>query len=80
MSDDRTIIERSQALNRYLTGSEATFDEMALGFAKQGLEERTAQLDALDAERPRSLRDAATALTLKRKLVGVHEALRKAGR
>ena len=85
--DDRDLIERSQSLTGKLYGAPASVDQIADKFALYGLKKRAAALESLDAELrddidsgSHSLRRRVQLMALRRKIGGVHEALRKAKR
>ncbi len=85
--DDRDFIERTQSANEKLNGTPMDIDEMAENFALYGLNKRAAMLESFDAELggeigsgSHSLRRHARLMTLRKKMGGVHEALRKAKR
>jgi hypothetical protein len=85
--DDRDFIERTGSVTEKLLGQRASADQMAENFALYGLEKRTATLEGLDAElrgeidsSPHTLRRRVQLMALRRKMGGVHDALRKAKR
>jgi len=85
--DDRDFIERTQSLTGKLYGEPATIEQIADQFALYGLKNRASTLEDLDAElrsdidsSPHNLRRRVQLMTLRRKMSGVHEALRKAKR
>ena len=86
--DDRDFIERAKSLTGKLYGKPASIDQMADDFALYGLKKRAAALeDWYDAELrgeigsgSHSLRRHAQLMALRKKMGGVHEALRKARR
>ncbi len=85
--DDRDFIERAESVTKKLYGEPASIDQIADNFALYGLEKRAATLENLDTELrgeigsgSHSLRRHARLMTLRQKMNGVHEALRKAKR
>jgi len=85
--DDRDFIERADAVNEKLNGKPMPIDQMAENFALFGLKQRAAALEGFDAELrgeidsgSHSLRRRVQLMALRRKMAGVHEALRKAKR
>ena len=85
--DDRDFIERAQSLTGKLYGKSATIEQIADQFALYGVKNRASALEDLDAElrgdidsSPHKLRRRVQLMTLRRKMGGVHEALRKARR
>jgi hypothetical protein len=85
--DDRDFIERAESVTGKLYGKPATIDQIADHFALYGLKKRTAALENFDAELrgeigsdSHSLRRHAQLMVLRRKMSGLHEALRKAKR
>ena len=88
MADDsRDFIERVESANEKLSGKPMPIDEMAESFALYGLTKRAAALESFDAELrgeigsgSHSLRRHAQLMALRKKMGGVHEALRKAKR
>ena len=88
MADDEPdFIERTAAANQKLNGMPMSIDEIADNFALYGVKKRASTLDDLDAElrsdidsSPHNLRRRVRLMTLRRKMGGVHEALRKARR
>jgi len=86
-NDDRDFIERTQSLTDKLYGKPATIDQIADQFALYGVKNRASALEDLDAELRsdvdsslHNLRRCVQLMTLRRKMGGVHEALRKAKR
>jgi hypothetical protein len=84
---DRDFIERAESLTNILYGRAATPEQMADNFALYGLKSRAAALENFDDElrgeidgSPHTLRRRAELLALRRRMSGVHEALRDAGR
>ncbi|MES2192906.1 MAG: hypothetical protein V4517_00700 [Pseudomonadota bacterium] len=88
MSDhDRDFIERSESLTEKLYGTPATTDQIADNFALYGVKKRADALEDLDSELrdeigsgSHSLRRRVQLMALRRKMGGVHAALRKARR
>jgi hypothetical protein len=88
MADDsRDFIERVESVNEKLNGKPMPLDDMAENFALYGLKKRAATLENFDAELrgeigsgSHSLRRHAQLMALRKKMGGVHEALRKAKR
>jgi hypothetical protein len=88
MSDhDRDFIERSESLTEKLYGTPATIDQIADNFALYGVKKRADALEDLDSELrdeigsgSHSLRRRVQLIALRRKMGGVHAALRKARR
>jgi hypothetical protein len=85
--DDRDIIERTQSVTEKLYGKSMAPDEMADRFALYGLKKRTAALENFDAELrgeidsgSHNLRRRVQLMALRKKMGGLHEALRKAKR
>jgi hypothetical protein len=85
--DDRDFIERAESVTKKLYGEPGSIDQIADNFALYGLEKRAATLENLDGDLrgeigsgSHSLRRHARLMTLRQKMAGVHEALRKAKR
>jgi hypothetical protein len=85
--DDRDFIERADSENERLNGKPMAIDQMAENFALFGLKKRAAALESFDAELrgeidsgSHSLRRRVQLMALRKKMGGVHEALRKARR
>jgi len=85
--DDRDFIERTQSLTGKLYGTPATIEQIADQFALYGVKNRASTLEDLDAElrsdidsSPHDMRRRVQLMTLRRKMGGVHEALRKVRR
>lgn len=85
--DDRDFIGRANSVAEKLHGEPMTTDEIANNFALFGLQKRTAALERFDSElrsevdsSPHSLRRRVQLMALRRKMGGVHEALRRARR
>lgn len=86
-NDDRDFIERAGSLTEKLYGKPAGIDQIADDFALYGVKKRAAALEDFDAElrgeidsSPDSLRRCVQLMKLRRKMGGVHEALRQAKR
>jgi hypothetical protein len=84
---DRDFIERANSVAEKIHGVSMTTEEIANGFALFGLQKRTAALEKFDTElrgevdsSPHSLRRRLQLMALRKKMGGVHEALRKARR
>ena len=84
---DADLIERSRSLAEKLDGRPMPGDELVDNFALYGLEKRAAAIENVDHElrgeigsSPHSLRRHVRLIALRRKMGGVHQALRKAGR
>lgn len=85
--DDRDFIERVNSVAEKLHGEPMSFDEISENLALYGLQKRTAVLERFDTElrgeidsSPHSLRRRVQLMALRKKMGGVHEALRKARR
>jgi hypothetical protein len=85
--DDRDFIERVESVTEKLNGKPMPIDEMAEKFALYGLKKRAAALEDFDAELrgeidsgSHSLRRRVQLMALRKKMGGVHKALRKAER
>jgi hypothetical protein len=85
--DDRDFIARAQSVTNKLSGEPASIDQIADKFALYGLKKRVAALENFDIELrgeigsgSHSLRRHAQLMALRKKMGGVHEALRKAKR
>jgi hypothetical protein len=85
--DDRDFIERASSVAEKLHGEPMTTEEIANNFALFGLQKRTAALEKFDTELrgeidsgPHALRRRVQLMALRKKMGGVHEALRKARR
>jgi hypothetical protein len=85
--DDRDFIERADSITGSLYGNPMSFDEIAENFALYGLRKRVAALERFDSELrseidsgSQSLRRRAQLMDLRRKMGGIHEALRRAKR
>lgn len=87
VDDGRDFIERAQSETEKLYGEPIPIEEMVDNFALYGLKKRAAALEDFDAELrgeigsgSHSLRRHAQLMALRKKMGGVHEALRKAKR
>jgi hypothetical protein len=85
--DDRDFIERANSVAEKIHGEAMTTEEIANSFALFGLHKRTAALEKFDTElrgeidsSPHSLRRRVQLMALRKKMGGVHAALRKARR
>lgn len=85
--DDRDFIARAEAISSNLYGEPMSPEQIAENFALYGLKKRAAALERFDAglrseidSSPHHLRRQAELLALRRRMSGLHEALRKAGR
>jgi hypothetical protein len=85
--DDRDFIERVESVNEKLDGKPMPIDEMAGEFALYGLKKRASALESFDVELrgeidsgSHNLRRRVQLMALRRKMGGVHHALRKAKR
>lgn len=85
--DDRDFLERTETVTDKLYGQAMPIDKIADNFALYGLNRRAAALENLDDElrgeidsSPHNLRRRVQLMELRRKMGGVHEALRKARR
>jgi hypothetical protein len=85
--DDRDFMERADSASEKLHGEPMNIDTLTENFALFGLRKRAAALESLDTELrgeidsgPHSLRRRVQLMTLRKKIGGVHEALRKAKR
>jgi hypothetical protein len=85
--DDRDFIERADSATEKLYGQSASADQIAEDFALYGLRKRAAALEEIDLELrgeiesgSHNLRRRAQLMALRRKMGGVHQALRKAKR
>ncbi len=86
-NDDRDFIERAESLTGKLYGQPASIDQVAENFALYGLKKRAATLEDIDSElrdeidsSPHNLRRRVQLMGLRKKMGGLHEALRKAKR
>ena len=87
VEDDRDFIERAESLADKLYGKPASIDQIADSFALYGVKKRASTLEDVDAELsgeidsgPHNLRRRVQLMSLRRRMGGVHEALRKAKR
>jgi hypothetical protein len=87
MQDNRDIIERAGTAARKVHGESMTTEEIAMNFALYGLQKRAEALERFDSElrgeidsSPHTLRRRVQLMELRKKMGGVHEALRKARR
>ena len=85
--DDRDFIERAESMTDKLYGKPASINQIADNFALYGLKKRASALEDIDVELrgeidsgSHNLRRHAQLLALRKKMGGVHEALRKARR
>lgn len=85
--DDRDFIERAESITEKLNGQPMPIDQIADNFALYGLHKRATTLENFDAELcgeidsgAHSLRRRVQLMALRKKMGGVHEALRKAKR
>ena len=85
--DDRDFVERTESVTEKLYGQPLPIGKVADNFALYGLSKRVAALENLDADlrgeidsSPHSLHRRVQLMELRRKMGGVHEALRKARR
>lgn len=85
--DDRDLVARASSVAEKLHGEPMTAEEIANSFALLGLQKRTAALEKFDTDlrgeidsSPHSLRRRVQLMALRKKMGGVHEALRKARR
>ena len=87
MPDDRDFIERADSVAEKLHGEPMTTEEIANNFALFGLQKRAAALEKFNTDlrgeidsSPHSLRRRVQLMALRKRMGGVHEALRKARR
>lgn len=85
--DERDFIERANSVSEKLHGEPSDIEKMTKSFVLHGLEKRAAILESFDGELrdeigscSHSLRRRVQLMALRRKMGGVHEALRKARR
>ena len=85
--DDRDFVERTESVTAKLYGQPLPIERVADNFALYGLNKRVTALENLDADlraeidsSPHSLRRRVQLMELRRKMGGVHDALRKARR
>ena len=86
-NDDRNLNERAESLMGKIYGEPTSIDQVADDFALYGLKKRAATLEDIDSElrdeidsSAHSLRRRVQLMGLRRKMGGLHEALRKAKR
>jgi len=87
MSDDRDFMERAESITGNLYGEPMSPERIADNFALYGIKKRVAALERFDGELGgeidsgcQSLRRHVRLMELRRRMSGVHEALRKARR
>ena len=85
--DDRDFIERAESVSEKQYGRPLSAGEMVADFALHGPKKRTIALERFDAElrgeidfSPHHLRRRVQLMALRKRMGGVHEALRKASR
>ncbi|WP_431204327.1 hypothetical protein ACQ86E_04195 [Bradyrhizobium betae] len=85
--DERNFIERAASITGNLYGEPMSPERIAENFALYGLKKRVAALERFDAElggdidsSPHSLRKRVQLVDLRRRMGGLHEALRNAKR
>ncbi|NOJ43759.1 hypothetical protein HCN58_30090 [Bradyrhizobium sp. WSM 1791] len=85
--DDRDFIERANSVAEKLHGEPMASEEIAKNFALYGVQKRAAALERFDIElqgeidsSQHSLRRRVQLMALRKKMGGIHEALRKARR
>ena len=85
--DERDLIEKSDSITKKIYGESMPVDDIADNFVLYGLNKRVAALEKFDSElrgeidsSPHSLRRRVQLMELRRKMGGVHDALRKARR
>lgn len=85
--DDRDVIARAESVAEKLHGESVATEEIVDSFALFGLQKRTEALEEFDTElsgevdsSPHALRRRVQLMALRKKMGGVHEALRKARR
>lgn len=81
------LIDHSESITEKLYGEAMSIDKIADDFALYGLKKRVVALEKFDNElrgeidaSPHSLRRRAQLMELRRKMGGIHDALRKAKR
>lgn len=86
-NDDRDFMERAESVTGKLYGKPATIGQIADNFALYGLNKRASTLEDIDTELrdeinsgSHNLRRRVQLMTLRKKMGGVHDALRKAKR
>ena len=87
MCNDCDFMERAESITGHLYGKPMSADRIADNFLLYGLKKRVAALERFDGEFGgeidsgcHSLRRHVRLMELRRRMVGVHKALRKAGR
>ena len=87
MQDNRDFIERAESAAEKVHGESMTTEEIAANFALYGLQKRAEALERFDSElrgeidsSPHTLRRRVQLMALRKKMGGIHEALRKARR
>lgn len=85
--ENRDVIARAESAAEKFLGEPISIDDIADNFALYGLNKRAAALEILDSElrgeldsSPHSLRRRLQLMDLRRKMGGLHNALRKAKR
>ncbi|QPF93786.1 hypothetical protein [Bradyrhizobium commune] len=85
--DDRNFIDRADSITGNLYGEPMSPERIVENFALYGLNKRAAALERFDAElrgeidsSPHNLRRRIQLVDLRRRMGGLHEALRKAKR
>jgi hypothetical protein len=85
--DDRDLIDRTASMTEKLRGQPVSTDGIVDNFALYGLEKRVVALENLDTElrgeidsSPHQLRRRVQLMELRKRMGGVHDALRKAKR
>ena len=86
-NDDRDFIGRSDSITRSMYGQPMSIERITENFALYGLNKRVAALEGFDSElrgeidsSPQNLRRRVRLMELRRKMGGIHDALRKAKR
>ena len=87
LDDDRDFIERAESITGNTYGRPMSIERIADNFALYGLNRRVAALERFDGElrsesdgSSHNLRRRAQLMELRRKMGGIHDALRKAKR
>jgi hypothetical protein len=87
LDDDRDFIERAESITGKMYGQPMSTDRIAENFALYSLNKRVAALERFDSElrgqidgSSHDLRRRAQLMELRRKMDGIHDALRKAKR
>ena len=87
MQDNRNFIERAESAGKKVHGDSMTTEGIATNLALYGLQKRAEVLDRFDSElrgeidsSPHALRRHVQLMALRKKMGGVHEALRRARR